>query len=203
MEGKTDKSLFDGFIAKLATDGAKLATDCIVVESYEGRSNLNAYLSGLVRRTGFVNVESLGIIRDANSSADSAFQSVQGCLKNSDLPVPPSLADRCATGTNPRDARKPLTVSVFILPDNKSQGELETLLYRTLSRDIVKCIDDFVKCAKVATGVSPLKPDKARVAAYVAVQKKVPHSLAVSAHRGVWDFDHDELSSVGEFLQGL
>ena len=162
-----------------------------------------AYLSGLVRQTGFVNVESLGIIRDANSSADSAFQSVQGCLRNSDLPVPPSLANRRATGTNPADARKPLTVSVFILPDNKSQGELETLLYRTLSRDIVKCIDDFVECAKAATGVSPSKPDKARVAAYVAVQKREPHSLAVSARQGVWDFNHDELSSVGEFLQEL
>ena len=197
MEGKTDKKLFDGFIARLATDD-------IVVESYGGRSNLTvAYLSGLVRQTGFVNVESLGIIRDANSSADSAFQSVQGCLRNSDLPVPPSLANRRATGTNPADARKPLTVSVFILPDNKSQGELETLLYRTLSRDIVKCIDDFVECAKVATGVSPLKPYKARVAAYVAVQEKVPHSLAVSAQRGIWDFNHDELSSVGEFLRGL
>lgn len=162
---------------------------------------MNAYLSGLVRRTGFVNVESLGIIRDANSSADSAFQSVQGCLKNSDLPVPPSLADRRATGTN--HARKRLTVSVFILPDNKSPGELETLLYQTLNPDIVKCIDDFVRCAKDATGVSPLKPCKARVAAFVAVQKKAPHSLAVSARQGVWDFDHDELSSVGEFLQEL
>lgn len=36
MEGRTDKNLFDGFIAKLATNG-------IVVENYDGRN-------GIVRR---------------------------------------------------------------------------------------------------------------------------------------------------------
>lgn len=118
------------------------------------------------------------------------------------MPVPQSLKDRRATATV-ADARKPLTVSVFILPDNKNPGELETLLCRTLDSDVAKCIDDFMECAEVATETSPAKPDKARVAAYVAVQKKVPHSLAVSTQRGVWDFNHEVLSSVAEFLREL
>ena len=94
-------------------------------------------------------------------------------------------------------------VSVFILPDNKNPGELETLLCRTLDSNVAKCIDDFMKCAKAATGVPPVKPDKARVGAYVAVQKKAPHSLAVSAQQGVWDFNHEVLNSVAEFLREL
>ena len=180
-----------------------LTINDIVVESYGGKSNFNTeYLQGLKSRTGFDTVESLGIIRDADTSAEDAFRSVQGWIEKSGLPVPRSLEDRRATA-NVADTRRPLTVSVFILPDNKNPGELETLLCRTLGSDVAKCIDDFLECAEAATGTPPAKPDKARVAAYVAVQEKVPHSLAVSAQQGVWDFDHKVLSSVRKFLREL
>lgn len=197
VEGSTDERFFNSF-------NENLTIDDIVVESYEGKSNLNTkYLAALMGRTGFDAVESLGIIRDADNSAENAFRSVQSSIADSGLPVPPSLTNRRAVA-NEGDAWMPLMVSVFILPDNKNPGELETLLCRTLDSDIAKCIDNFMKCAgRTATGEPPSKPDKARVAAYIAVQKKAPHSLAVSAQQGVWDFDHDELSSIGEFLRGL
>ena len=194
VEGITDEIVFRRF-------NENLTINDIVVERYDGKSNFNTeYLRGLVSRTGFNAVESLGIIRDADTSAEDAFRSVQGWLEKSGMPVPQSLKDRRATA-NVADARKPLTVSVFILPDNKNPGELETLLYQTLDSNVAKCIDDFLECAEAATGTPPAKPDKARVAAYVAVQKKVPHSLAVSAPR--WIFDHEVLSSVAEFLREL
>ena len=161
------------------------------------------YLEALMGRTGFDAVESLGIIRDADNSAENAFRSVQSSIADSGLPVPPSLTNRRAVA-NEGDAWMALTVSVFILPDNRNPGELETLLCRTLDSDIAKCIDNFMKCAEeTATGESPSKPDKARVAAYIAVQKRAPHSLAVSARQGVWDFDHKMLNSVRKFLREL
>ena len=196
VEGITDESIFNSFKEKLAIDD-------IVVESYDGKSSLNTeYLQGLKSRTGFDTVESLGIIRDADTSAEDAFRSVQGWLEKSGMPVPQSLKDRRATA-NVADTRKPLTVSVFILPNNKNPGELETLLCQTLDSEVAKCIDAFMKCAKAATGVPPAKPDKARVAAYVAVQKRVPHSLTVSGQQGVWDFNQKALSSLAEFLRQL
>lgn len=197
VEGSTDEKFFNSF-------NENLTIADVVVESYEGKSNLNTkYLEALIGRTGFNAVESLGIIRDADNFAENAFRSVQTSIADSGLPVPPSLTNRRAVA-NEGDAWRPLTISVFILPDNENPGELETLLYRTLDSDIAKCIDNFMKCAEeTATGESPSKPDKARVAAYIAVQKKAPHSPAVSARQGVWDFDHNVLSSVRRFLREL
>ena len=197
VEGSTDEKFFNSF-------NENLTIADVVVESYEGKSNLNTkYLEALIGRTGFNAVESLGIIRDADNFAENAFRSVQTSIADSGLPVPPSLTNRRAVA-NEGDAWRPLTISVFILPDNENPGELETLLCRTLDSDIAKCIDNFMKCAEeTATGESPSKPDKARVAAYIAVQKKAPHSPAVSARQGVWDFDHNVLSSVRRFLREL
>ena len=191
-------------IRNSSTVSMRITITDVVVESYEGKSNLNTkYLEALIGRTGFNAVESLGIIRDADNSAENAFRSVRTSIADSGLPAPPSLTDRRAVA-NEEDAWRPLTISVFILPDNRNPGELETLLCRTLDSDIAKCIDNFMKCAEeTATGESPSKPDKARVAAYIAVQKRAPHSLAVSARQGVWDFDHKVLNSVRKFLREL
>ena len=86
--------------------------------------------------TGFrETVRSLGIVRDAETSAGGAFQSVQSALRNAELPVPDSLAER--TDTSP-------AVTVLILPGDNRQGMLETLLCESFADDPVEdCIDDF------------------------------------------------------------
>lgn len=100
-------------------------------------------------------------------------------------------------GSNP-------AVSVFILPDNQSEGMLETLLCRTLAANpLDRCIDDFFECVKSSTGESLRRPDKARAHAYIATQCDPHVSVGVATQRGYWHLDHTVFDGVRNFLRSL
>ncbi len=86
----------------------------VQVQDFGGTSELAGFLKALRNTSGLsTRVSSLGVIRDAETDAQAAFQSVRSALAAARLPVP-SVPNR-PTGDNPR-------VSVFILPDNTSPG---------------------------------------------------------------------------------
>ena len=91
--------------------------------------NLRLFLNNFATKTEFrQRVERVGIIRDAESSdASKAFETVVNAIQafnreNSSfaLPVPDQLAVMTPPGGRPR-------VGVFVLPDCKRPGMLETL----------------------------------------------------------------------------
>ena len=56
-------------------------TDRLRVEVFEGKENIATYLEILRLRPGFSGLRALGIVRDADESAEDAFKSVQNyCL---------------------------------------------------------------------------------------------------------------------------
>ena len=143
--------------------------------------------------TGFQTVQSLGIVRDAETSAERAFQSVQSSLERAKLPVPDSLAER--TGDSP-------AVAVLILPGDNRQGMLETLLCESFAATPVEdCIDDFFKCVKSLPSVSIERSDKARAHAYLTTKPNPHFSVGVAAKNDYWDLDHSVFSTVRDFLQ--
>lgn len=188
VEGKEDVAFFRSFLNHLEIGD-------VFVAAAGSKSELNTYLHGLVTWTGFNEVRSLGIVFDANGCANATLRSVKGSLKRSGLPVPASYVERQQSAS--------IGTSVFILPDNGNPGMLETLLWRTLDRDLTKCITDFLTCAEGATGHTPKNRHKARVGAYLATGRKPPHSLGVSARQGVWDYDHEVLADLRRFLRRL
>ena len=196
VEGNDDRNFFQALVAHLSVDD-------VSVRPYGGTGELKRYLRTLVAATGFDKLRSLGIVRDANGCAKSAFQSVQSGLRNADLPVPPEVAQRCEATDPVTNGQKPLTVSVFVLPDCENPGSLETLLYQTLDSEIDRCINEFLKCASDVDGDQPKNEDKARVFAYLATREEPRHSVGVAARRGVWDFDHPALKDLIAFVRGL
>ena len=118
VEGNDPRNFFEAFVEHLS-----LAN--IQIQNFGGIYELRGFLSALVNAPGFQIVQSIGIVRDAETSAERAFQSVQSSLERANLPVPDSPAER--TDTNP-------AVTVLILPDDNRQGMLETLLVRELCR---------------------------------------------------------------------
>lgn len=189
VEGNDQRNFFEAFIDHLSL------TD-VQVQNFGGVDDLRSFLSILVKRQGFRDtVQSVGIVRDAETSAQAAFQSAQSSLRKAGLVVPNRPEERA--GSSP-------AVAVLILPDGNQPGMLETLLCQSFAGDPEEaCIDDFFRCVEALSGVSIQRPDKARARAYLAT-KPDPHlSVGVAARRSYWNLNHPVFERIQQFLSRL
>jgi hypothetical protein len=111
VEGKEEEFFFDAFINHLDIQEVQVA-------GIGGKGKIRPNLKALIIDSNFPQVVSLGIIRDADESAENAFQSVRESLLAAGLPSP-KRALSFVKGS-PR-------VAVMILPARNQQGELEDL----------------------------------------------------------------------------
>lgn len=188
VEGNDQRNFFEAFLEHIGHPGA-------TVQNFGGVDELAGFLRVLVRMPAFRSVESIGIVRDAETDAEGAFQSVQSALNAVRLPVPERPGQQEAG--SPR-------VNVLILPDGKTPGMLETLLNQTFANDPVNtCIDDFFECVGRLPGKKIHIPDKARSRAYLWTREKPHVSIGVAAQARYWDFDHETFGSLRSFLTAL
>ena len=97
-------------------------------------------------------------------------------------------------------------VGVFIIPDGKSEGKLESLCLSTVkSEGIIECIDSFMACIKKNPNSYNFPKDihKARCRAFLSAMEKDTPSLGVAAKRGYWNFDSEKLNPLLNFLKQL
>lgn len=188
VEGKDQKHFFEAFLERLSFGNVQ-------VQDFGGVKDLRSFLSILVKRSEFREiVQSVGVVRDAEDSAQAAFQSVQDSLKNAGLSVPKRSEERAGCGP---------AVTVLILPDNDHPGMLETLLCRSFAEtEENRCIDGFFQCVK-ALDISIEPSDKARAHAYLATKSDPRVSVGVAAKKDYWDLEHDAFGNVRCFLRKL
>lgn len=185
VEGNDQRNFFEGFLTYIDCPG-------VTVQNFGGVKELHGFLRGLVRMQGFRSVKSIGIVRDAETDAGGAFQSVQAALNAAELPVPAHPGQQ--SGGRPR-------VSVHILPDADNPGMLETLLNRSFVDDPVNgCIDKFFQCVESLPDRQIRRPDKARSHAYIATQPEPYFSVGVAAKNDYWDLDHEAFAHLRSFL---
>ena len=189
VEGNDQRNFFEAFIEHLSLDN-------IQIQNFRGVNELRGFLLVLANAPGFrETVQSVGIVRDAETSAQAAFQSVQSSLRNAGLPVPNSPEDR--TGGSP-------AVTVLILPDNNRPGMLETLLNETFANTPEEaCINAFFDCVTAVPTVSITNPDKARAYAYLTTKPNPHHSVGMAAKQRYWDLDHPVFDQFRQFLTAL
>ena len=187
VEGNDQRNFFESFTSHLSIANVQ-------IQDFGGVTQLRDFLEGFVGATGFrETVQSLGIVRDAETSAGGAFQSVQSALSNVALPAPKNPAER--TDTSP-------AVTVLILPGDNRQGMLETLLCESFADTSVEhCIDDFFKCVESLPDMSIERSDKARAHAYLTTKPNPHFSVGVAAKNDYWNLDHSVFSTVRDFLQ--
>ena len=188
VEGNDQRNFFDGLVEHMELPDFQ-------IQNFGGVGELGNFLNLMVKMPGFHAVKMLGVVRDAETSAGGAFQSVQSSLRNAGLPVPERPGERA-------DAAP--AVNVLILPGEQSSGMLETLLCRTFADTAVdRCIDDFFKCFEEA-GVRIQNPDKARARAFLATRPRPQVSVGVAAKKGYWgNLDHDVFRGIRRFLSSL
>ena len=186
VEGRDDEEVLRRLCDHIDVGG-------IQILGYGGRYGLRDYLKTVRLLSGYERVERIGIVRDADDGADNAFRSVCGALANAGLPVP-SQPRRLSDGV-PR-------VSTMIVPPDRPTGCLETLLWLTIeTAETAECIDKYMDCARIPA--SGNRRDKAKVYAYVAVQRQPGLKIGEAAKAGYWNLDHSALLSVKDFLKSL
>lgn len=187
VEGKAEQNFFEAFARHLGFQ------DKPQIQEFGGADGLPGFLQGFVKSPGFDSVTSIGIVRDADESAEAARRSVEASLNNAGLPAP---------GDDEGD-RAP-AVHVLILPDGEEPGMIETLLCRSVAEDaVMTCVNEFFECVGGLPDVDIRNPHKSRAQAYLATRPTPGVSVGVAAKMGYWPFDHDAFAEVRDFLAGL
>ncbi|MBO6725773.1 MAG: hypothetical protein JJ911_08950 [Rhizobiaceae bacterium] len=124
----------------------------------------------LVNFEDFVRNSTVVIVADADDKPEANFRKVQkhieetNKLRTTKPPWPvPDQVGKMATGTP--------NVIVYLMPDNKNPGALESLIWRHIEathNDRALCVNDAVECSG-ANDWLPQKLDKARFRAYVSL----------------------------------
>ena len=153
------------------------------------------YLNTLKLVGGFSAVTSIGIIRDADENAASAFQSVRDTLINERLPVPSQVL-LPSNGS-------PKTV-IAILPTGQTNGELEDLLLSSVNEDpAIFCVNEYISCLETQGLELPNKLSKARLHAFLASREQPNLLIGQAARAGYFVWDAAPFVSVIQFLQTL
>jgi hypothetical protein len=187
VEGIEEKYFFGAFIEHLGLQD-------IQVMPIGGKRKLRENLGALTLAPGFVNVTSLGIVRDANSDPDP-FQSVCEALRAVNLPVPERPL--VPTGHSPR-------VTVMILPGDKTPGMLEDLCLRAVAQDpAMLCVEHYFQCLQQQGLSLPRNISKAKAQVFLASKPEVGIRLGVAAEKGYWPWGDEAFNQVRSFLQQI
>ncbi|PEA23104.1 hypothetical protein CON40_01540 [Bacillus cereus] len=193
VEGRDEVIFFEYLFKKNETLKGKF--DDVQIIDIGGVDNFKNELPALMNRTGFADtVNSLAIVRDADKSFESAFQSVCNILSKNSLCSPSS--------PNTFSEQGPIKVGVFIMPgDSESGTMLEDLCLKTkANHPAMEYVNSFFDSLE-ATGIEkPRNPSKAKVQVFLAAMPKIVNSLGLGAAKGYWDLNHDSLTGLNNFL---
>lgn len=197
-EGKHEVSFFNKLLEHLGID-------YVQVDEYGGKYKIGPGIKALTKRSGFNDVVSLAITRDADYADDvadnaqvshRAFNRVCTALRLANLPVP--NAPMVKTPGPPE-------VSIFILPDNQGTGMLEDVCIASMSNLDIECIDQYFECIRLKTSREQIRRNisKSRVHAWLATQGEPDLHLGQAAEKSYWDWNHPAFDLIKQFLQQI
>lgn len=155
-------------------------------------------LPAIINDRNFDDVTSLAIIRDADSSLKAALQSIKAILERNGLSAPDKHSS-----IKINDNRK---IGLFIMPGNRDEGMLESLVLDSVSSNPVKIqADQYIQQLKdtLPPEEFPRNEHKARLHAYLSGMKKFVPSLGVATQKGYFDLDSEHFDELKKFLKDL
>lgn len=203
VEGNDDNQFFRRLVERRQGVNEIQQTD-IQIYRFAEAAKLSAFLANVIApaiERSALPVRAIGIVRDADSSYDSAFQSVQGALRHANLPVPDAPLENAhgALG-NGND----ISMVAYIMPDNGSPGDLESLCLRAVQETpAMTCVENYIECLK-AQGQTIQHERKARLHAFLASNTDDPTlqpGQAIDA--GIIPWNSPAFDGVHQFLDML
>jgi hypothetical protein len=155
-------------------------------------------MKDITLQSNFGNVHSIGIVRDADESAQGAFDSICSALKSLDLPIPEAILT--PTPDLPH-------VSVLIMPpNNEGTGRMleDLCLASVLDDPAFDCVDQYFEClAEQGITLGNNKIAKARVHAFLASRSEPDKRLGEAAQASYWIWDSPAFDTVKDFLKQI
>lgn len=200
VEGKDDQEFFNHLWSSLGP-----ANDKIDVISYDGRDKLRNWLKTVSDLPGFVELNALGIVRDADDNPSGAFESVRDALRAffDKQPTDPfEFIDATFQNAGPFDGQR-FSVGIAILPGASRSGELEDLLVDAIDDpERMACVDEYIHCLE--SNEIPLeKPAKTRLQAFLASKEKAEKGLWKALKKNHIPVDSSVFDEVRTFLSGI
>ncbi len=192
VEGKDECAFFNKWLPQITTSTVQII-------EIGGKDNFNKRFPIIVKLNGFRDVKRLGFIRDAEDDAKGAFDSFKEIL------IRNRLTSASAAGTVQSDDLPHL--GIWIMPDNRSPGSIETLCWNLIPQDDQRrtCTESFIECLRTTLPPNslPKRIEKTKVQAYLGSRDKPLRETGRAAQAGVWDFTHGQLNNLREFLVNL
>ena len=160
----------------------------------KGQDNLEYTLNKIIKPT-IPKIKSLAIIQDADDDYDKSEMNIKIAITNSKI-----------------DESK---ISYFLTPNNKDNGDLETLLLSTIKdNDIVKCFDSYKKCLEEKEDIHQKALNKGQVYAYTMYSQKgenlhKPHNSFIYKKETnyedtkLWDLEKKEFQPIIKFIKEI
>ena len=186
VEGIDEVRLFEALAKHIGAEDVQ-------IRDYRGKDNLRSFLGVLPRVSGYSELESIGVARDADENSDNAAESVRDALGAAGLPVPDSPLESACDGR--------ISVRYLIIPHGET-GALEDVCLASVAEDpAMACVESYFGCIERSALDGPRAKwmSKAKVHAFLSSRENPALRLGEAAERGLWHFDapaFDPLKSV-------
>ena len=191
VEGKDEVNLFDEFVKHCFGAGPTVQViDAGGIRKFP--KQLGAIQTAAQAR---LSLRAIGVVRDADDDAAGAFMSVYHHIHNVGY-EPPAAHGEFSDATP--------SIGVFIVPNGKDPGAIETLCRRSKEGDeVAKCADEYLRCLEGNEAMRSTNEDKSFAHAYLAAMKDPVARVGEGARQGVWDFDSAAFAELSEFVRKL
>ena len=162
-----------------------------------GKDSFKPSLEALLSQAKSKDIElcAVGIMRDADNSPQSAFQSVRNSLGSVSLPTPDSH------GVFLQGAP---SVGIFILPNGDSTGSVENLCWAAVEdTTVARCATAYLQCLQDSEALLSRNNSKTLIHAYLSAQDDPCARAGEGALKGYWPFDHPAFDPLKEFVSTL
>jgi hypothetical protein len=183
VEGSDDQAIILGLLRHESLDDFH-------IHNMIGKDSWTGKLKAICRVRGFGRVAALGLVRDADSNGQAAWDSCRSTLNAAHLPIPgtPGLLQ----------PGRP-SVAVAIVPEVDDTGAIEKLCLPSFASTNMACLASYFNCL----GYSSDPPHKAIVQAYLAGLTPSCKDLSVAVRGGALDFAHQTFDHLRTFLREL
>ena len=132
VEGKDEVNVFSSILKDAGIN-------VMEVRAVGGKYQLANEMPSAVKQSSFANVESIGIVQDADDDEAAAFTRICNVLRKCGLPVPPAI--------NEIVTRDSLNVGILVLPGGGKVGYLEDVFLEACNAfPELECVDNFFTC---------------------------------------------------------
>jgi hypothetical protein len=164
---------------------------------FGGIKELTNFLLLLANDGSYDNVETIVIVRDAETDTKAATDSIQRSMELANMPVPQKPFEYT------QDSFVKTAIMIFPGPEYEN-GRLEDLCLLTVQIDpLLECVDDYLECAKDKGEPLP-RIHKSKLHCFLAGKNDYAGlPIGLASREKAWNFDHPTLEPFKRIIQEM